>query len=144
MKRKSPSMLPSSSEPIAMVPAPVPFLLVMLDRRHAAHTAAMHKELDNLIMGFRPLDFRGCFHMIRKFSGLSEDEILTRSGASARHITYLEARGAVNVEIYYRLRDIAHQCYLPMDIEKWFDREARIKESRRRPTRTETLGGERK
>ena len=60
-----------------MVPAPVPFLLVMLDRRHAAHTAAMHKELDNLIMGFRPLDFR-VLYMIRKFSGLSEDESFTQ------------------------------------------------------------------
>ena len=140
MKRKTPH--PAKS--ISVVPPTAPLLVFAFSRRHAIHVAAVHKELDHLTIGFKPLDFSGCLHMIRKFSGLSEDAILTRAGVSARHITYLEARGAVNVEIYYRLRDIAHQCYLPMDIEKWFDREARIKESRRRPTRTETLGGERK
>jgi hypothetical protein len=110
---------------------------------HEKRKREMKKTLDELQLGFRPLDFRSCLFFVRKFTKMDYDGLAVKIGIEPTFLRALERRNAVDVDTYDKLRDIAHDYYLPESIENWFNSEARIKESKRRPMRAETLGGER-
>jgi len=110
---------------------------------HNKRKQEMKATLDNLQLGFRPLDFRLCVHFVRKFTEMSNEALGQRLGVEPNYLRMMEKRNHGPAAICDKLRDIAHDYYLPEEIEHWFHSEARQIESKKRPTRAETLGGER-
>jgi hypothetical protein len=110
---------------------------------HQKRKSDMKNTLDGLKLGFRPLDFRLCVHFLRKFTELSSEALSQKLGVEPNYLRTMEKRNHGPAPICDKLRDIAHEYYLPEEIEHWFNFEARLIESKRKPTRAETLGGER-
>jgi hypothetical protein len=133
---------PTPTPPASPQPPPLQFWQRLFRRRHSSREKAIKKAVDGLKMGFRPLDLPGCLSILRKFTGLKDEQLASRLGISLSKLIYMESHNQVDPDVYDRMSNLAFEYYLPVEIIRWFSASAAIKRSKKRPTRQREVMGE--